>query len=427
MTIIFIHQNYPAQYLHIVRRLAAQKEHRIYYITQEDQNDIPNVIKLVYKPEVVIFSTCHPYSVAFDAAVRAGTAVAEICRGLRSKGIIPDLVVGHCGWGETLFVKDVYPDVPLLSYFEFFYHSRGADVGFDPEFAPSREDDQGRLHIRNAVNRLSFATSDWGHTATTWQRSLFPAAMQARISPLHEGVDTQRIQPDADAWLNLARDNVVLTRNDEVVTYVSRNLEPYRGFHILMRALPEILKRRPHAHVLIVGGDGLSYGDPPTDGGTFREALLKEVGEKLDLRRVHFLGQLPYTSYLNVLQVSSVHIHLTYPFVLSWSFLEAMAAGCLIVGSATAPVLEVLRDRENGMLVDFFSADQICDRVDEVFSSPDRLQHLRDAARSDAVARYDTETLILPRWESLMTDLADHRYPPEIPPNLGPATLGGIR
>jgi len=426
MTVLFIHQNFPAQYLHIVRRLAAKKKNRIYFITQEDQNEIPNVIKLVYKPEHPIVSTCHPYSMVFDEAVRAGTAVAEICRGIRSKGIVPDLVVGHCGWGETLFVKDVFPDVPLLSYFEFFYHCRGADVGFDPEFAPGREDDHGRLHVRNAVNRLSFATSDWGHTATTWQRSLYPVAMQARISALHEGVDTRQIQPDSDAWLSLGRDNVVLTRNDEVVTYVSRNLEPYRGFHIFMRALPEILRRRPRAHVLIVGGDGLGYGDPPPGGGTFREALLREVGEKLDLQRVHFLGQLPYTSYLNVLQVSSVHIHLTYPFVLSWSFLEAMSAGCLIIGSATAPVLEALRDRENGLLVDFFSVDQISDRVDEVFSSPDRMQDLRDAARSDAITKYDTETVTLPRWERLMADLAKLRYPSELPPEPGPATVGGI-
>src|SRR5579863_6231523 len=215
--------------------------------------------------------------------------------------------------------------------------------------------DHARLKVRNSVNRLSFAESDWGHTATAWQRSLFPAAMQARITPLHEGIDTKRVEPDAAAWIKLARENVRLTRDDEVVTYVSRNLEPYRGFHVFMRALPEILRRRPRAHALIVGGDGLSYSDPPPYGGTYREMLLAEVGGRLDMDRVHFLGQVSYESYLNVLQVSAVHIHLTYPFVLSWSFLEAMSAGCAVIGSATAPVLEVLRDRENGLAVDFFA------------------------------------------------------------------------
>jgi glycosyltransferase involved in cell wall biosynthesis len=240
-------------------------------------------------------------------------------------------------------------------------------------------------------------------------------------------VDTQQIQPDVGAWLNLARDSVILTRENEIITYVSRNLEPYRGFHILMRALPEILKRRPRAHVLIVGGDGLSYGDPPPGGGTYRELLLNEVGHQLDLSRVHFLGQVPYSVYVNVLQISSVHIYLTYPFVLSWSFLEAMSAGCLIVGSATPPVQEVLRDRENGFAVDFFAFDQIADRVEEVFSSPDRMQNLREAARSEAVAKYDTATVTLPKWDGLLGDIANRRFPSELPPNQGPVTMSRLQ
>jgi glycosyltransferase involved in cell wall biosynthesis len=364
MIVIFVHQNFPAQYVHIVRRLAERPGNQVYFITQENHNEIPGIRKLVYTPDLPAVSTCHAYIATFDTAVRTGTAVADVCRSLRDNGVIPDIVVGHCGWGETLFLKEVFPDVPLLSYFEFFYHSQGADVGFDPEFAPRVAGDCGRLKVRNTVNRLSFVESDWGHTATAWQRSLFPVAMQARISSLHEGVDTERIRPDPTAWIKLARENILLTHGDEVITYVSRNLEPYRGFHIFMRALPEILRRRPSAHALVVGGDGLSYSDPPPYGGTYREMLLGEVGAKLDLDRVHFLGQVPHETYLNVLQVSSVHIHLTYPFVLSWSFIEAMSAGCLVVGSATAPVLEVLRDRENGLAVDFFAIDEICDRVD---------------------------------------------------------------
>jgi glycosyltransferase involved in cell wall biosynthesis len=422
MTILFIHQNFPAQYIHLVRRFAARKQCRVYFITQTAQNEIPKVRKLLYQPALPLFSNCHPYTATFDVAVRTGLAVADVCRGLRANGVLPDIIVGHCGWGETLFVKEVYPDVLLLSYFEFFYHRHGADVGFDPEFAPGGDGDGARLEIRNAVNRLSFAAGDWGHTATAWQRSLFPAAMQARISTLHEGVDTRRIKPDDTAWIALARDNLVLKREDEVITYVSRNLEPYRGFHIFMRALPEMMRRRPRAHALIVGGDGLSYGEPPAKGGTYREMLLKEIGESLDLKRIHFLGQVPYTTYLNILQVSSVHVYLTYPFVLSWSFLEAMSAGCALVGSATAPVLEVLRDRENGLLVDFFSTGQICDRVDEVLDHPDRMRAMRKAARATAVKEYDTSFVTLPRWDGLLNDLLERRFPAEQPPDAGLAT-----
>src|SRR5579863_4266116 len=282
--------------------------------------------------------------------------------------------------------------------------------------------DHARLQVRNAVNRLAFAESDWGHTATAWQRSLFPAAMQARISPLHEGVDTAKVKPDPKAWIKLARDDKILTRDDEIITYVSRNLEPYRGFHIFMRALPEILRRRPNAHVLIVGGDGLSYSDPPPYAGTFRQMLLTELGGAIDLARVHFLGQVEYETYLNVLQVSSVHVYLTYPFVLSWSFIEALSAGCVIIGSATPPVLEVLRDRENGLVVDFFSTEAICDRVDEVLDHPDRMQPIRDAARATAIKEFDTTNVTLPRWDRLLKTLADHRLPAKQNAHPGVAT-----
>jgi glycosyltransferase involved in cell wall biosynthesis len=422
MIALFVHQNFPAQYVHIASRLAERPGNQVYCIAQTNHDDIPGIHTLVYKPDLPALSFCHPYTATFEAAVRTGVAVAEVCRNLRDSGVTPDIVVGHCGWGETLFIKDVFPNVPLLSYFEFFYHAHGADVGFDLEFAPCTPGDHARLQVRNAVNRLAFAASDWGHTATAWQRSLFPVAMQTRISPLHEGVDTAKVRPDPAAWIKLAREDKILTREDEVITYVSRNLEPYRGFHVFMRALPEILRRRPNVHVLIVGGDGLSYSDPPPYGGTFRQMLLSELGGRLDLARVHFLGQVPYETYLNVLQVSSVHIYLTYPFVLSWSFVEAMSAGCVILGSATPPVLEVLRDRENGLVVDFFSMDAICDRVDEVLDDPSRLQAIGDAARATAIRDFDTKTITLPRWERLLNTLADHRLPAKHAPAPGIAT-----
>jgi glycosyltransferase involved in cell wall biosynthesis len=240
--------------------------------------------------------------------------------------------------------------------------------------------------------------------------------MRARMTTLHEGIDCALVRPDRRAWLRLWRQDLILTQADEIITFVARNLEPYRGFHVFMRALPTILRRRPRAHVLIVGGDGVSYGNPPPPGTTFRELLLREVGDALDMGRVHFLGQVPYDVYLNVLQVSSAHIYLTYPFVLSWSFLEAMAAGCLVVASATAPVLEVLRDGENGLAVDFFATEMICDRIDEVLDHPDRMRALRRAARATVVGKFDFRTRTLPRWLRLLDKLAgDAPWPTEEP------------
>ena len=427
MIVVFIHQNFPAQYVHIARRLAEVPHNRVYFITQAAQLQLPRVIKLIYKPEAAGAAQVHPYVGAFDQAVRSGAAVAAVCRRLKADGIVPDLLVGHAGWGETLFVKDVFPEIPLLANFEFFYHARGADVGFDPEFAPAREDDGARLKVRNAINRLSFAACDWGHTATAWQRSLFPAAMQSGISLLHEGVDTAQVRPDPNAWLELARDGIRVRREDEIITFAARNLAPYRGFHVFMRALPELLKRRPRAKVLIAGGGGISYGEPLPGGGSYVKLLQAELGSRLDASRVHFLGHLSPKLYLNLLQVSSVHVYLSYPFVLSWSFIEALAAGCLVVGSATAPVLEVLADRQNGLTVDFFSGGQLCDRVEEVLEHADRMQALRDAARATAIRYFDLEGYILPRWTELIGTLAAGRRPPEQPATPGLATAQGLR
>jgi glycosyltransferase involved in cell wall biosynthesis len=427
VVLFFIHQNFPAQYLHVARHLAAKPQNRVYFITQSEHNQLPRVIKLIYKPDLPAAPGCHPYVSAFDLAVRTGVAVAEVCRKLKAGGILPDLVIGHAGWGETLFVKDVFPDVPLLANFEFFYHAAGADVGFDPEFSAPRADDAPRLQVRNALNRMSFAACDWGHTATAWQRSLFPAGMQRRITLLHEGVDTARVAPDPDAWLKLARENITLTGDDEIVTYVARHLEPYRGFHVFMRALPEILRRRPRAQVLIAGDDGVGYGDPPPVGGGYRAVMQAELAGQLDLDRVHFLGHVPYDLYLNLLQISSVHVYLSYPFVLSWSFIEALAAGCLVVGAATAPVLEVLRDGENGLTADFFDIKAISDRVDEALRYPESMRPLRAAARDTAIRDFDLESCILPQWLALIDTLAAGGTPPEQPPSDGLATHTQLR
>jgi glycosyltransferase involved in cell wall biosynthesis len=411
MICLFIHQNFPGQYRHLARHLADQPGNRVYFITQPNPNTMRGIVKVTYPavpPETS--AGCHPLTYDIDKAIRTGEAAAAACKGLRDRGVRPDIVIGHCGWGETMFVKDVFPDATLLGYFEFFYHYAGVDVAFDAEFSSAFLEPR-RLQTRNGINFLTFDAVDWGHTPTRWQRSLYPPEMRQRMTVIHEGVDTEKVRPDPDAWVKLARDGRVLSSADEVITYVSRSLEPYRGFHIFMRALPEILRRRPRAHAVIVGGDDVSYGAPAPPGANFREIMQREVGANLDFTRVHFLGRIEYESYLRLLQVSSVHIYLTYPFVLSWSFVEALASGCLIVGSATQPVLDVLEDRVNGLTVDFFSPGAIADRVDEVLDHPDRMQALRDAARRTAIEQFDLRSRQIPWWETLIGDLLDGRRP----------------
>lgn len=410
MIYVFIHQNFPAQYRHIVRHLVQQPGNTVYFISQPNDNHMAGVNKITYSVDPHPPTSCHAYSVEIDTAIRVGATVADVCRKLKAQGIRPDIIVGHSGWGETLFVKDVFPDVPLLSYFEFYYHSDGVDVGFDPEFV-SIFNDPSRLRTRNAVNLMAFDASDWGHTPTRWQQSLHPPEMRSRLTIIHEGVDCDIARPDPEATISLARSNLELTRKDEVITYVARNLEPYRGFHIFMRALPEIMRRRPKAHVVLVGGDNIGYGAPAPPRSTFREMLMAEVGTRIDPERIHFLGQIDYGAYIKLLQVSSVHVYLTYPFVLSWSFIEAMACGCLLIGSATPPVLEVLEDRVNGLAVDFFSVSALADRVDEVLDHPHRMQALRDAARQTALRRFDVKSRMLPCWEKMLADIIAGRRP----------------
>ena len=410
MKYLFIHQNFPAQYRHVVQHLAGKPGNDIRFITQPNENAMSGVKKLTYPKDERGPVNCHAYTLEIDRAIYAGATVADTCRKLRDGGFTPDLVVGHSGWGETLFIKDVYPKVPLLANFEFYYHAEGVDVGFDPEFV-SIFNERERLRTRNATNLMAFAGADWGHTATHWQHSLYPADMRPRISVLHEGIDTERIRPNLKASFRLPESGRVLTRSDEVITYVARNLEPYRGFHVFMRTLPELLRRRPNAQVVILGGDEVSYGAPAPPQSTFREMMLKELKGKLDLKRVHFLGLIDHAAYTSLLQISSVHVYLTYPFVLSWSMIEAMACGCLIVGSATPPVLEVLKDGVDGLTVDFFDTRKIADRIDYALGQPDRMQPLRDAARLQAVQQFDLKQALLPRWLRLFDDLVNGRRP----------------
>jgi glycosyltransferase involved in cell wall biosynthesis len=410
MILLFIHQNCPAQYKHLVQHYSNMPGHRVIFITQAERIEGQPFETIVYNPEIPPISNCHPLAVDFEHATRTGLAVAQVCQRLAAEGVVPDIICGHNGWGEMLFIKDVFPDVPVLSYFEFYYHAQGLDVDFDPEFNRMSLDVM-RVRTRNAVNLLGFDAADWGNTPTLWQRHVHPPELRQRISVVHEGVDTDRACPDPAAWLYLQRDGVALNRDNEVVTFVARSLEPYRGFPTLMRAAPEILRRRPKARLIIVGGDETTYGMPLADGISFRQKMLEEVGDSLDLSRVHFLGRVSYESYLRLLQVSSVHIYLTYPFVLSWSFIEALAVGCTVVGSATPPVEEVLRHGESGLLVDFFSPAALANAVVQLLEDRALAARLGDAARTLAVARYDLQRRQLPLWETLIGDLVAGRRP----------------
>ncbi len=412
MRLWFVHQNFPGQYRHLARYFASRSGCEVVTIGEHTRLTIPGARQFTYTKPTGAGEATHPYIRGLEAAVRRGQEAARLALALKKQGLEPDIVCSHPGWGDTLYFREIFPDAKLLSYFEFYYHPKGADVGFDPEFSGPSLDDLCRVRTKNTVNLLTLDMADWGVCPTKWQAAQFPDVYHARMTVIHDGIDTDVARPDPTASVTVGTAQKTFTTQDEIITYVARNLEPYRGFHIFMRALPELMKRRPQAHVFVIGGDGVSYGRPRADGKTYRQALLEEVGEALDLSRLHFFGRVPYTSFLNVLQVSSVHVYLTYPFVLSWSLMEAMAVGCPIAASRTPPVEEVMTDGESGLMFDFFSSEALAEAVCRILQDRDLGRALGVQARDAIRRRYDLHEVCLPRHVKLVEDVAAGRVPP---------------
>lgn len=330
----------------------------------------------------------------------------QAARRLKEMGCCPDVVVIHPGWGEGMFLPEVWPKARYGIYCEFFYGAAGRDTGFDPEIHPARPEDGPRLRVKNLNNLMHFDFADAGLAPTHWQASTFPDSFRHRISVIHDGIDTELVRPDAHADMHIRLSNglVKLDRRQDVVTYVSRNLEPYRGVHTFMRSLPALFRKRPDAWVLMVGGESVSYGavpDPVRYGNrSWKQIFMEEIASELPASardRVVFLGRVPYEHYLRILQISRVHVYLTYPFVLSWSLLEAMSAGCAIVASNTSPVIEAIEDGVTGRLVEFFDPQGLAERVLDLLNNPDESMRLGQAARAFAVERYDLEKVCLPQ------------------------------
>lgn len=404
MKILLIHQNFPGQFRRVAPVWATQAGWEVLGMGRNTAPGLPHVTWLPYKLHGEAHKNQHHYLRQMEEAVLHGQAVARALLALKAKGYVPDVIFAHPGWGETLFVRDVYPHVRLIHFCEWFYGTADSDMGFDPEF-PSSFDAKARLRAWNALHLMNLENCDVGISPTQWQRSRHPNTYLPKIQLAHEGVDTALLTPDATARLTLPNGTVVKA-GDPVVTYVARNLEPYRGFHHFMRALGKIRRMHPNCQAIIVGGDDVSYGQKPQGAANWREKMLAEV--KLDSARTHFMGKVPYDIYRKVLQVSAVHVYLTYPFVLSWSLLEAMASECVVLGSSTAPVQEVITHGENGLLVDFFNATAIAEQVVAVLESPEKFQNMRSRAGQHVREHYS-----LARGDALWRKLlASNHMPP---------------
>jgi glycosyltransferase involved in cell wall biosynthesis len=414
MRILFVHQNFPGQFKHLAPALAA-RGHTVVATTMRRQAPArwQGVRVVRYAPSRGSTPGVHPWLSDLETKTIRGEACLRAALGLRDGGFVPDVVIAHPGWGEGLFLKEVWPDCRLGLYCEFHYSADGADIGFDPEFQRAQPGDASRLRLKNLNNQLHMEMAEAGLAPTRWQASTFPQPFRDRITVVHDGIDTAAVVPRADARFRLPGGDSV-GRDDEILTFVNRNLEPYRGYHVFMRALPAILRRRPKARVLIVGGDGVSYGARAPGQRTWKEIFIDEVRPAVapaDWARVHFLGNLPYADFVTLLQVSSVHVYLTYPFVLSWSLLEAMSAGCAIVASDTAPLREAIEHDRTGRLVDFFDVAGLGDTVCALLEDPAARAALGERARAFVRETCDLRTRCLPRQLAWVDALAGRAVP----------------
>jgi glycosyltransferase involved in cell wall biosynthesis len=414
MRLLFVHQNFPGQYLHLAPALV-QAGHEVRALMLEPTaRDLPGVAGTRYQVLRGSTPNVHPWASEFETKVLRGEGAARAALALRQQGFTPDVICAHPGWGEALFLRDIWPEARQLHFVEWYYGWEGHDLTFDPEFPPRGIEARLRLRTKNSHLLHSLMDMDAGISPTGWQRSTVPELFRTKVEVVHDGVDTQLLQPNEDAVFECALPGASarlrLTRQDQVISFINRNFEPNRGYHAFLRALPALLARCPEAQVVLVGADGVSYGAKPEDGRSWRDRFLDEIRPQLtpaQLARLHFVGRLPYGQLIRLYQVSRAHVYLTYPFVLSWSMLEAMSAGALVIGSRTAPVEEVIEHGRNGWLVDFFDRDGLARAMCEALEAPPGAHDaLRRNARDTIVSRYDLERICLPRQMALVERLA---------------------
>lgn len=401
MKVLFIHQNFPGQYKHLAPLLASMGHHCVALTLRVKEAVTWKGVRILpYSLPRRTAQAVHPWLIDLDTKVTRAEACFRAARRLREAGYTPDLILAHPGWGEPMFLRDVWPTARIGLYCELYFQFGHPQMNFDPEFGSADPELQAlRLRMKNLNSRIHFDMADAGISPTHFQAATFPRDFRDKITICHDGIDTAAACPDPDVRLDLDG-QPTLTRADEVITFVNRNLEPHRGYHVFMRALPRLLKERPQARVLIVGGDDVSYGPRPPEGRSWKQIFIDEVRGRIsneDWARVHFTGRIPYPQFLRLLQVSRVHVYLTYPFVLSWSLLEAMSCGAAIVASDTDPVREVVEPGETAHLVDFFNTGALVESIVNLLEDRDSREHMGQSARLSIHRRYDLHNICLPR------------------------------
>ena len=408
MRILFSHNNFPAQFRRLAPALAEQG-HDIVFLAQNREWHAPPPAGVRLKDYTTHRrgggEALHPYLRRFESCVLHGQAVYRACEQLSQEGWEPDWIINHVGFGNGLYLSDAFPRARRIGLFEWYYNATGADVDFLRR-GPLEPDRALRLRTWNAQTLLEMADCDFGVVPTQWQLDQFPHHLRSRLRVIHEGIDFDTLaslKPSArDRPSCLPRSSDI-----EVLTYVSRGFEEYRGFPQAMETIALLQAKRPQLHALIVGSDVVAYGGSRTDGRSWGAWAKEEI--PLDPQRTHWLGALQTEDYHSVLAVSDVHLYLTVPFVLSWSLLEAMAAGCALVCSATPPVEEVLENNSSALLVDFFSPQEQAEALARLLDDPVLRFSLAAEAKKRASGYQCADGL--KAWMRLLSGYSDQTAP----------------
>jgi len=395
--VLFVHPNFPAQFGHVASHLAARHGFRCTFISQRSAGLSDGVERIQYQLRGGATAQTHYFSRSFENAIWHSHAIFET---LKSRpDVRPDLVVGHSGFCSTLFLRELY-DCPIINYFEYFYHVGGSDMDFRPDFG-SGELERLRARARNAALMLDLENCDVGYSPTHWQRSRLPHEFQSKVRTIFDGIDTSLWRPQPTASRHLCGREI--PADVRVVTYVSRGMESMRGFDVFMKMAKRLCDARRDVLFVVVGEDRVCYGGDKrvTGGKSFKEWVLSQ--DTYDLSRFIFTGRVPPRELVKVFALSDLHVYLTVPFVLSWSLLNAMACGTTVLASDTAPVREIVRHGENGLLTDFFDVDAMATTASRILHRPEEFRHLGRTGASLIREKYSVD-VCLPEVRRLYED-----------------------
>ena len=432
MHVLYVHQNFPAQFGHIADHLVRHLGWKCTFVSNTPPGTTNGIEKIAYQLKGGATKHNHFCTRTFENTVWHCQAVYDALKA--RPDVKPDLIVGHSGFGSTLFLRELYPDVPVVNFFEYYYrtHDPDSDMDFRHDLNwPVPDMKYLRSRCRNSMILLDLQNCQVGYTPTHFQKSRFPTEYDSKIKVIFDGIDrnlyhghNETLRPPVGQRSPRTLCGVEIPADTKVLTYVSRGFESMRGFDIFMRAAKLITQRMPDVQILVIGTDKIAYGGDEnyTDGKTFKQWTLDQ--DAYDLDRIKFVGRVPPDELARTLAATDLHIYLTVPFVLSWSMMDAMSCGAVVLGSDTGPVRDMIRHGENGLLADFFNPEDFADKACQALGDIEGHRDLGRAAEKMIAEQYSLDAVLpamLAMYEEATRTQAGRENPHSPPPSPAPS------